>query len=147
MGDAVILTDPDGKITRINKAATVLLGRSENELVDMPINKFIAPAHRDDFTLANEQRDLETVFVTAMDAEIPISYTSSSIDADDLDFTGFIITARNIAERKLTEQRIRYLARIDALTKVSNRMQFQHLLQRSIARSRRRGKETGPAIP
>ena len=141
MGDAVILTDPDGKITRINEAATVLLGRSENELVDMQINKFVAPAHRDGFTLANEQRDLETVFVTAMEAEIPISYTSSSIDADDLDFTGFIITARNIAERKLTEQRIRYLARIDALTKVSNRMQFQHLLQRSIARSRRRGKE------
>ena len=38
------------------------------------------------------------------------------------------------------EQRIRYLARIDALTKVPNRMQFQHLLQRAIARARRSGK-------
>ncbi len=38
------------------------------------------------------------------------------------------------------EQRIRYLARIDALTKIPNRMQFQHLLQRAIARARRAGK-------
>lgn len=141
MGDAVILTDPDGKIIRVNEAALNLLGRSESRLVDAPISEFIAPAHRDDFTLANERRETETVFVSATQSEIPVSYTSSSINADDLDFTGFIITARNIAERKLTEQRIRYLARIDALTKVSNRMQFQHLLQRSIARSRRHGKE------
>ncbi|MFZ1624668.1 MAG: EAL domain-containing protein, partial [Gammaproteobacteria bacterium] len=47
------------------------------------------------------------------------------------------ITVHNISERKLAEQRIRYLARIDALTKVPNRMQFQHLLQRALARARR----------
>lgn len=141
MGDAVILTDPDGKIVRVNEAATKLLGPTEDTLVAMPITDFIPPGHRDDFTLTTGKGALETVFLTASAAEIPISYTSSSIDADDLDFAGFIITARNIAERKLTEQRIRYLARIDALTKVSNRMQFQHLLQRSIARSRKTGKE------
>src|SRR5690606_23757189 len=45
--------------------------------------------------------------------------------------------AQNITERRRAEQRIRYLARIDALTKVPNRMQFQHLLQRAIARARR----------
>jgi diguanylate cyclase (GGDEF)-like protein/PAS domain S-box-containing protein len=141
MGDAVILTDLDGKIIRINEAAKNLLGRSEEQLLNFSLRAFVAPSNRAEFTLINEGRALETVFVSATDVEIPISYTSSSIDADDLDFTGFIITARNIAERKLTEQRIRYLARIDALTKVSNRMQFQHLLQRSIARCRRRGKE------
>lgn len=141
MGDAVILTDPHGKIIRVNEAATELLGRPEANLVDMPIQEFIAPAHRDKFILADEKRALETMFVSVTEAEIPTSYTSASIDADDLDFTGFIITARNIAEQKLTEQRIRYLARIDALTKVSNRMQFQHLLQRAIARSRRHSKE------
>lgn len=141
MGDAVILTDPDGKIIRINEAAKNLLGRSENQLLNFPLREFVAPAHRGEFSLINDGRALETVFVSATDVEIPISYTSSSIDADDLEFAGYIITARNIAERKLTERRIRYLARIDALTKVSNRMQFQHLLQRSIARCRRHGKE------
>ncbi len=141
MGDAIILTDPDGKITRVNEAATKLLGWPENKLLGMPILSFVAPPNRDSFTLSNKKRPLETVFISSTTTEIPISYTSSNIDADDLDFAGFIITARNIAERKMTEQRIRYLARIDALTRVPNRMQFQHLLQRSIARCRRSRKE------
>jgi diguanylate cyclase (GGDEF)-like protein/PAS domain S-box-containing protein len=141
MGDAIILTDTDGEIIRVNEAATNLLGHPENRLVGMPISSIVAPASRDSFTLVSQKRPLETVFVTGKETEIPVSYTSSTIDADDLDFTGFIITARNIAARKITEQRIRYLARIDALTRVPNRMQFHHLLQRSISRSRRHRKE------
>jgi diguanylate cyclase (GGDEF)-like protein/PAS domain S-box-containing protein len=141
MGDAIILTDPDETIIRVNEAATKLFGRPKNKLIGMPIRSFVAVADRDSFTLVNEKWPLETVFVSSTETEIPISYTSSNIDADDLDFSGFIITARNIAESKMTEKRIRYLARIDALTRVPNRMQFQHLLQRSIARSRRSRKE------
>ena len=141
MGDSIILTDPDGKIIRVNDAAANLLGRPESKLIGIPIISLVATANRDSFTLANEKRPLETVFVSSTEIEIPISYTSSNIDADDLDFNGFIITARNIAERKITEQRIRYLARIDALTRVPNRMQFQHLLQRAIARARRNRRE------
>jgi diguanylate cyclase (GGDEF)-like protein len=51
-----------------------------------------------------------------------------------------LYAAQNITERHKAEQRIRYLARIDALTRVPNRMQFQHLLQRAIARAKRADK-------
>jgi diguanylate cyclase (GGDEF)-like protein len=71
---------------------------------------------------------------------VPVSYTSSSIDNDDGSVADCVYAAQNITERRKAEQRIRYLARIDALTKVPNRMQFQHLLQRAIARARRSGK-------
>ena len=54
--------------------------------------------------------------------------------------TNRIYAAQNITERRRAEKRIRYLARMDALTKIPNRMQFQHLLQRGIARARRAGK-------
>ncbi len=50
---------------------------------------------------------------------------------------GCIFVARNITDRKRAERRIRYLARYDALTKIPNRMQFQHLLQQAIARALR----------
>ena len=69
--------------------------------------------------------------------QIPVSYTSSSISSDSGVTGDRIYAAQNITERHKAEQRIRYLARIDALTKVPNRMQFQHLLQRSIARAKR----------
>jgi diguanylate cyclase (GGDEF)-like protein len=61
----------------------------------------------------------------------------SSISTEDPQFQGNIYVARNITERKRAERRIRYLARYDTLTKMPNRMQFQHLLQQAIARARR----------
>ncbi len=62
---------------------------------------------------------------------------SSPISSEDPQFQGYIYVARNITERKRAERRIRYLARYDTLTKMPNRMQFQHLLQQAIARTRR----------
>ena len=70
---------------------------------------------------------------------IPVSFTGSRIDSDDPQFQGNIFVARNITDRKRAERRIRYLARYDALTKIPNRMQFQHLLQQTIARGMRSG--------
>jgi PAS domain S-box-containing protein len=75
---------------------------------------------------------------------IPVSLSGSPIANDDPQFQGVIFVARNITDRKRAERRIRYLARYDALTKIPNRMQFQHLLQQAIARRRANG--TGVAL-
>jgi diguanylate cyclase (GGDEF)-like protein len=66
-----------------------------------------------------------------------VSIAFSPISTADPQFQGDIYVARNITERKRAERRIRYLARYDTLTKMPNRMQFQHLLQQAIARSHR----------
>ena len=138
MSDAIILVSPDGFITRVNHAATRLLDYAESDLLGMPFETLIPPGRQTAFRFGRElKRPEETVFIARGGRELPVSYTGSEIDADDPALKGFIIAARNITERKIAEQRIRYLARIDALTKVPNRMQFQHLLQRSIARARR----------
>jgi len=138
MNDAIVLTDIDGNIIRLNGSATQMLVYSDNELHKQSIRTLIAAEHRDEFRLSDEKRPVETIFVTQHGNRIPVSYTTSRLDADLFPFAGFIVAARNISERKVTEQRIRYLARIDALTKLSNRMQFKHLLQRGIARAQRR---------
>jgi diguanylate cyclase (GGDEF)-like protein/PAS domain S-box-containing protein len=138
MNDAIILITENGHITRVNEAAHRLLGYSDTELLEKSINTFISPEYAERFEFANRQlRPKETVFINKAGDEIPISYSSSEIDSDDPSYQRYIIVARNIADRKMAERRIRYLARIDALTRVPNRMQFQHLLQRSIARARR----------
>ena len=138
ISDAVVLTRMDGTITRVNPAAERLLGRVGSDLRGQPLVSLVASKERDTFTLADAHaRTRETALVNLAGEEVPVSYTCAEIATDEPAVRGYVVTARNISERKTAEQRIRYLARIDALTKVPNRMQFQHLLQRSMARARR----------
>lgn len=138
ISDAIILTRSDGTITRVNPAAEKLLHLDATTLRGRPVSSLIADSQLPTFSLAETRtRTLESIFVTGNGEQVPISYACSEISTDDPALRGYVITARNITERKIAEQRIRYLARIDALTKVPNRMQFQHLLQRAIARARR----------
>ncbi len=140
MNDAVIVTGPDGAISRVNGATEALLGYSERELIGLPVQHIVAQDKLRAF-LDSElgPRAAESTFVAKSGERIPVSWTGSIIESDNPLFAGTIYTAHNIRERKRAEQRIRYLARIDALTKVPNRMQFQHLLQRGLARARREG--------
>src|SRR5271170_5304230 len=138
LSDAVLVTSPDGFVKSCNQATERLLGYGEADLVGKPLISFIDDAHRNAFDLtisAPEAR--ETVLRTASGQTIPVSMASSSISTQDPQFQGNIYVARNITERKRAERRIRYLARYDTLTKMPNRMQFQHLLQQAIARARR----------
>ncbi len=138
MNDAVVVTEPDGKIRKINDAAVRLFGYTEAEIAGKPGAMLIAEPERDAFSLdASSTEGRETVICTASGQTIPVSLSSSPIAAVDPQFQGFIFVVRNITDRKRAERRIRYLARYDALTKIPNRMQFQHMLQQSIARSLR----------
>ncbi len=138
MNEAIIVTTADGSIRRINKATTHLLGYEEDELAGTPIN-FIVNTKKSGSLTAEPPSGLprEAFFETKFGESIPVSYTSSVIGAQGEEDGERIYAAQNITERRRAEKRIRYLARIDALTKIPNRMQFQHLLQRAIARARR----------
>lgn len=136
--DALIVTLTDGSINRVNLAAERLLGKDNAELRGRPVTSLVAENQRADFSLSDNQgRTRETILVNAAGEAVPVTYTCAELGGDDPALRGHVITVHNISERKLAEQRIRYLARIDALTKVPNRMQFQHLLQRALARARR----------
>ena len=138
MTDAVLVTAPDGKIKRINDAAIRLFGCTQEQMVGKPLIDFIAPAERERFAATETGADTrETVIQTQTGQTIPVSVALAPITADDPQFQGAIYVLRNITDRKRAERRIRYLARYDALTKVPNRMQFQHMLQQAIARARR----------
>ena len=140
MNEAIIVTDSAGTIKRANRATTILLGYDEGELVGSPIDKIVNKKK----TTRLESKGAsgipqEAFFESKFGEVIPVSYTCSAVTGQDGKSEDRIYAAQNITERRRAEQRIRYLARIDALTKIPNRMQFQHLLQRSIARARRAG--------
>ena len=141
MNEAIIVTNEDGHIKRINTATMHLLGYEEGELADTSIDFLI------DRTKSGSLADgapsglpRDAVFQSKYGESIPVSYTCSIVASDHNGAGDRIYAAQNITERRRAEKRIRYLARIDPLTKIPNRMQFQHLLQRGIARARRAGK-------
>ena len=138
LSDAVLVTSPQGVIRSCNEASCRLLGRTEEELRGKPLIDLVDAAHRPAFDPTPSGGDArETVLRTASGQTIPVSIAGSTISSADPQFQGNIYVARNITERKRAERRIRYLARYDTLTKMPNRMQFQHMLQQAIARSRR----------
>ncbi len=141
MNEAIIVTAGDGRIKRINSATTHLLGYDEDELEGTSID-FIVNHKKSGSLVEGAPSGLprEAIFESKYGESIPVSYTCSVISGDGDDPGDRIYAAQNITERRRAEKRIRYLARIDALTKIPNRMQFQHLLQRGIARARRAGK-------
>jgi diguanylate cyclase (GGDEF)-like protein/PAS domain S-box-containing protein len=138
MNEAIVVTTADGGIRRINRATTEMLGYTEDELLGVSVDRIVdssKSATLIDDIVSGVPR--EAFFESKFGESIPVSYTCSLVENEGMESTDRIYSAQNITERRRAEQRIRYLARIDALTKVPNRMQFQHLLQRAIARARR----------
>jgi diguanylate cyclase (GGDEF)-like protein/PAS domain S-box-containing protein len=139
MSDAVLVVSPDGRVRTANEAATRLLGLDRGAVTGTAFESLVAEQHRAAFDVARVlSAPGETVVRTGQGQTIPVSVTASAISSADPGFQGTIFVLRDITERKRAERRIRYLARFDMLTKMPNRMQFQHLLQQAIARSRRR---------
>ncbi len=138
MNDALIVTSVEGVITHCNDAAMRLTGFTETQLLGMQVQDLVHSDDREPFIEAvTSNQPREARFMRQDGSYLPVSWTCSTINTTDTMLAGRIYSAQNVTERKRSEERIRYLARFDPMTKVPNRMQFQHLLQRAIARSRR----------
>jgi len=141
MNEAIIITSPNNIIIRINKATERLLGYPENDLKGKALD-FIVDLEKSGTLQVDMPSGVpnEAFLISINGESIPVSYTGSVITDKNGVSGDLIYAAQNITERHKAEQRIRYLARIDPLTKVPNRMQFQHLLQRAIAKAKRSDK-------
>jgi diguanylate cyclase (GGDEF)-like protein/PAS domain S-box-containing protein len=141
MADSVFVTAPDGSIRRANAAAARLTGWSGQQLRELNLSTLVAEQDRGEFDIATAASGMrELTFTTRSGQTIPVSLSGSRITDEDPNLRGCVFVAHDITNRKRAERRIRYLARYDTLTKVPNRMQFQHSLQQALARARRAGR-------
>jgi diguanylate cyclase (GGDEF)-like protein/PAS domain S-box-containing protein len=137
MNEAILVTDAEGVIQRTNAAAREMLDRDDAQLIGAPIDTFIGEDGSQSLRILPRNRPREGVFRRRGGATVCISYTVSELRDERGGLQSLVYAAQNIDDRKRVEQRIRYLARTDALTKIANRMQFQHLLQQNTARAKR----------
>jgi diguanylate cyclase (GGDEF)-like protein/PAS domain S-box-containing protein len=136
MAEALLITDASGRIERANAAAAELFGYSEAQLVGKLADELIVSSDRRRAD-GTPSRPRDGSVQRPDGSTISISYTVAPVRNERNEIESKVYAARDVDERRRVEQRIRYLARTDPLTKLANRMQFQHLLQQSIARARR----------
>jgi len=140
--DAVLVMTTDGNVRTANAASAELFGMPEQELIGVAFRDLIAPEHLAAFNLERLKTEPgETVIRTRRGQTIPVSVHISFLGNGPAGGSrGTIVVLRDITERKRAERRIRYLARFDTLTKMPNRMQFQHQLHQAITRNTRQGR-------
>jgi len=132
--DGVIVSDEQGRILEANEAAARILGREAEELSGDDLHTLASPSVFDDTDVLLPKGS--TRLKTAADPALAVSFTSCPlVEADGL--RRWVLVFRNLSGEHRSQKRIRYLARYDALTRVPNRMEFQHRLQQAIARARR----------
>lgn len=134
--DGVVICDTHGRVVRVNEAATRLFQRPNERLLGHDLREMIEP---DVFGPDDSVTPSGSANIRGADGEVtPVAYTGCSL-ADPGDGTQWALVFRNLTDEQRTQKRIRYLARYDTLTRVPNRMEFQHRLQQAIARARRSG--------
>jgi len=134
--DGVIVCDPDGRVIEVNEAAATLLRRSPEDLRGGDLGALAEPAIIDES--GEFMAEGRTRLRTPNGEAVSVAFTSSPLPNDEGQLR-YVLVLKNLTEEHRAQKRIRYLARYDTLTRVPNRMEFQHRLQQALARSRRNG--------
>jgi diguanylate cyclase (GGDEF)-like protein/PAS domain S-box-containing protein len=150
VGEGVYGVDSRGVIQFINPAALDILGYSHD--VD-----FVGDAAADRFHYAfedktriprqacflsqcyengNQVSGWQTVFWHETGRSVPVECTVYPLDIDGKR-EGAVVAFRDVSQRRLLEEELRWQASHDALTKLHNRAHFEQQLQQEVARLRR----------
>ena len=143
--DCVVGMDAQGTITRFNAAAEQTFGYRRDQVIGRELAEVLLPFDLRDLHRAGLRRYLATGEGTIVNrrvelrgrradgTEFPIELTVIRVDAPgEIRFAGYI---RDITERKKAQSQVAFLAYHDRLTQLPNRIMFEELLERAIARA------------
>ncbi|MBS0424240.1 MAG: EAL domain-containing protein [Proteobacteria bacterium] len=149
IGDAVITTGADGKITFLNPVAEIFTGwRSQDasglpllhvfNILD-PVNRSPVPDPLASQTISPEniQGHRECLLIRRDKQEWIIDYAVAPIQNEQKKAIGFVITFRDVTEQRKLTQKLAYQAAHDALTGLLNRKEFETRLSKILASTRK----------
>ncbi len=149
VGEGVYGVNRNSHISFVNPAAEEILGYSKDEIIGRKPNKlfhfaleggtknppdkcFLNQTYNSGAKIDNWQ----TVFWSKDGTEIPVECTVHPLKVEGVR-QGAVVAFRDISERKLMEQELRWQANHDSLTKLFNRRYFEHHLNEEIKRLQR----------
>ena len=133
----LITCSRDGTVLVCNPVAAQLLGASAETVCGGPLQRWLSPLI--DCTQpqlpALAVGQWETMAMRADGVEFPVELTVSDAVLDGT--RQFILIVRDITDRKLTQDRLSFLANFDSLTGLPNRVLFRDRLGQAMARAKR----------
>ncbi|MGA9666178.1 MAG: EAL domain-containing protein [Gallionella sp.] len=144
--EAILITDADAKILRVNQAFQEITGYSKDEVIGRNPRIFQSGRHDAVFYQAMWSELLDTgkwsgeVWDKRKNGEAyPKLMTITAVYDDDHRLTHYVAVFRDISNRKKSEQEIYQLAFFDPLTTLPNRRLLMDRLQQALAVSARNG--------
>jgi diguanylate cyclase (GGDEF)-like protein/PAS domain S-box-containing protein/hemerythrin-like metal-binding protein len=141
--DAIMITDPGGRIEGVNPAFSRMTGYSSIEAIGQPANLLRSGFHDGSFyksmwqqVLAEGSWEGEVVNRRASGELFPVWLSITSIREDDGEITRMVGVFNDISSQQSSRKQLMHLAHHDALTGLPNRLLFdaraQHSLERCI---------------
>ncbi|MEO8417751.1 MAG: EAL domain-containing protein [Methylophilaceae bacterium] len=137
--EAIMITDADKNILRVNRSFEKTTGYAEVEVTGKDIRSLRSEQHDEEFyaemwqTVANTGSWSGELWSQHKSGNIyPAKVTLSAVRKAQGDTTHYVAIFSNISERKKTEQRIQTLAFNDALTGLPNRRFIMDRLRRAL---------------
>jgi diguanylate cyclase (GGDEF)-like protein/PAS domain S-box-containing protein len=145
--EAILITDPDSRILRVNRAFEEITGYSAEEMVGQTPSILQSGRHDAAFyqamwsALHDSGKWSGEVWDRRKNGEIyPKFMTITAVYADNQQVSNYVAVFTDISRRKQSEQEIHQLAFYDPLTQLPNRRLLQDRLQQAMAVSLRSGR-------
>lgn len=147
IGDGIIATDRENRITFMNPVAELITGWEEKSVCGQPIyeilpvfeekskNKLVFPEISDNGKEASEKLIKNSVLLNRKNEMVPVEGSIATIRDRNGIIEGQVIAMRDISEKRKLSATINYQARHDGLTGLYNRTTFSKTLTELIITS------------